>query len=130
MLSFGEEAEEDEAETHDFVQKNTTKSKSVHDVIDDPKLSKQTVVIDKQNQEDDGLIEERDANSENDEDAKEKAERIRDKLKSVAGKSEKSKRKISTETKQDKHESSSDDDIANELENERKLKRQKKVLVS
>lgn len=42
LLSFGEEAEEDEEETDSFVQKNAGKPKSTHDILDDPKLSKQT----------------------------------------------------------------------------------------
>lgn len=42
LLSFGEEAEEDEDQTNDFVKKNAGKAKSTHDVLDDPKLSKET----------------------------------------------------------------------------------------
>lgn len=40
LLSFGDEAEEDEVETNHFVKLNSGKSKSTHDVLDDPKLSK------------------------------------------------------------------------------------------
>lgn len=47
MLSFGEEAEEDEAETSQYVQKNASKPKSVHDIGDDPSLSKKTLAIEK-----------------------------------------------------------------------------------
>lgn len=43
LLSFGEEAEVDEMETSMFTQKNAGKAKSMHDAIDDPKLSKETV---------------------------------------------------------------------------------------
>uniref|UniRef100_A0A182JAS3 Spliceosome-associated protein CWC27 homolog n=1 Tax=Anopheles atroparvus TaxID=41427 RepID=A0A182JAS3_ANOAO len=45
LLSFGDEAEEEEQETNVFVQKNASvgRGKSSHDVLDDPKLSKQTV---------------------------------------------------------------------------------------
>ncbi|XP_055629468.1 spliceosome-associated protein CWC27 homolog [Toxorhynchites rutilus septentrionalis] len=46
LLSFGDEAEVEEEETNQFVQKNITgKSKSSHDVLDDPKLSKQAVDV-------------------------------------------------------------------------------------
>lgn len=43
MLSFGEEAEEDELETITVTKKYEGKSKSTHDILDDPKLSKQTI---------------------------------------------------------------------------------------
>lgn len=42
LLSFGEEAEEDEEETESYVQKFAGKSKSTHDVLDDPTLSRET----------------------------------------------------------------------------------------
>ncbi|XP_013114732.1 spliceosome-associated protein CWC27 homolog [Stomoxys calcitrans] len=45
LLSFGEEAEEDEVETTVFVQKNAGKAKSLHDVVDDPKLSKEPIKV-------------------------------------------------------------------------------------
>lgn len=45
LLSFGNEAEEDEEETNVFVQKNAGKAKSTHDVLDDPKLSKDTATF-------------------------------------------------------------------------------------
>uniref|UniRef100_A0A182JTW0 Spliceosome-associated protein CWC27 homolog n=1 Tax=Anopheles christyi TaxID=43041 RepID=A0A182JTW0_9DIPT len=45
LLSFGDEAEEEEFETQVYVQKNASgRGKSSHDVLDDPKLSKQTSV--------------------------------------------------------------------------------------
>lgn len=47
LLSFGEEAEEDEMEAMEYVQKTGSKSKSTHDVLDDPKLSKEEVKIDR-----------------------------------------------------------------------------------
>lgn len=47
LLSFGEEAEEDEIEATEFVQKSGNKSKSTHDVLDDPKLSKEEVKIER-----------------------------------------------------------------------------------
>lgn len=45
LLSFGAEAEEDEEETDNFVQKYSGKAKSTHDVLDDPNLSKETAVL-------------------------------------------------------------------------------------
>ncbi|XP_050073116.1 spliceosome-associated protein CWC27 homolog [Anopheles maculipalpis] len=45
LLSFGDEAEEEELEANVFVQKNGPgRGKSSHDVLDDPKLSKQTSI--------------------------------------------------------------------------------------
>uniref|UniRef100_A0A182PA05 Spliceosome-associated protein CWC27 homolog n=1 Tax=Anopheles epiroticus TaxID=199890 RepID=A0A182PA05_9DIPT len=46
LLSFGDEAEEEELESQVYVQKNASgRGKSSHDVLDDPKLSKQTGAI-------------------------------------------------------------------------------------
>lgn len=45
LLSFGNEAEEDEEETNDFVQRNSGKAKSTHDLLTDPKLSKETATF-------------------------------------------------------------------------------------
>lgn len=46
LLSFGDEAEEEEKEADDFIQKNIgSKPKSTHDVLDDPKLSKESVKL-------------------------------------------------------------------------------------
>ncbi|KAF5297930.1 hypothetical protein FQA39_LY11915 [Lamprigera yunnana] len=42
LLSFGEEAEEDEEETKQEAKKFSGKSKSTHDVLNDPKLSSET----------------------------------------------------------------------------------------
>lgn len=51
MLSFGEEAEEDEEETNIVAQKLSGKSKSAHDNLADPKLSSETVETLKQKEE-------------------------------------------------------------------------------
>lgn len=128
-MSFGKEAEEDEAETVDFVQKNANKSKSVHDAIDDPKLSKEAIVIEKQKGDDEGPIEEGTIESDDDIDKIEKAKRIRDKLKQSTSKADtkNSKRKMPEEENEDDDASSSDDGYENELEKERRLKKQKKV---
>lgn len=45
LLSFGEEAEGDEEETNVYVKKNAGKAKSLHDVTDDPKLSKEPIRV-------------------------------------------------------------------------------------
>ncbi|KAL7734843.1 hypothetical protein ACLKA6_011123 [Drosophila palustris] len=47
LLSFGEEAEGDEQETTIFVKQNAGKAKSLHDVADDPKLSKEPIKVPK-----------------------------------------------------------------------------------
>uniref|UniRef100_A0A1A9WEA6 Spliceosome-associated protein CWC27 homolog n=1 Tax=Glossina brevipalpis TaxID=37001 RepID=A0A1A9WEA6_9MUSC len=46
LLSFGEEAEEDEEKTNQFMQKNAGKAKSLHDAVDDPNLSKEPLKLD------------------------------------------------------------------------------------
>lgn len=120
MLSFGSEAEEDETETNVFVQKNNNKLKSVHDLIDDPKLSKDAVRIEKK--DDDDRIEERQIESDDEMNIKEKTNRVRDKLKKLA-KTEQGD-EMSTVAKDADSDS---DDFTNELERERKLERQKKA---
>ncbi|XP_017135478.1 spliceosome-associated protein CWC27 homolog [Drosophila miranda] len=52
LLSFGEEAEGDEVETTVFVKQNAGKAKSLHDVTDDPKLSKEPIQVPKQERAD------------------------------------------------------------------------------
>ncbi|KAH8239864.1 hypothetical protein KR032_008822 [Drosophila birchii] len=47
LLSFGEEAEDDEEETNVYVKQNAGKAKSLHDVTDDPKLSKEPIRVPK-----------------------------------------------------------------------------------
>ncbi|GAV09166.1 hypothetical protein RvY_18757-2 [Ramazzottius varieornatus] len=44
LLSFGEEAEEEEEETEATISEFRTVSKSLHDVVDDPKMSSQSVL--------------------------------------------------------------------------------------
>lgn len=77
LLSFGEEAEEDEEESTRENVKFVGKGKSTHDVLDDPKLSKQ---IDEMDENDDAEID-----SEDEEAVKaqklEQLENIRKKLK-------------------------------------------------
>lgn len=45
LLSFGEEAEEDEEETIEVSKKFSGKSKSTHDLLTDPKLSSMPAVL-------------------------------------------------------------------------------------
>lgn len=131
LLSFGEEAEEDEAETVSFVQKNATKSKSMHDVVDDPKLSKQTATIEKRGS-DSGRIEEDAGEEVDEEERKERNDRIRNKLHG-ASKSDKNDKKRPHEAQsskgdqQMKNDSDSDSDYLDELDKEKKMKRQKKA---
>lgn len=61
LLSFGEEAEEDEVETSRENVKYSGKSKSTHDILDDPKLSKdiQEDLLNKEENEEEALIREK-----------------------------------------------------------------------
>lgn len=121
LLSFGAEAEEDENETTEFIQKTVPKGKSTHDVLDDPKLSRDTLKADNSNRgsKSPDYIELLDAKNDEDdlETLESRAEKIRNKLLSK-------KRKISEEAKSS---SDSDDDYLNDIEKEKKLKKQQKV---
>lgn len=132
LLSFGAEAEEDEEQTEKFVQKNSGKAKSLHDVVDDPKLSKETPKL---SLDIDGPIEEYDVKASTDEiDAEEKANRIREKLKGSKLKESK-KSEVEGETskvmpKESEAAEASDsepDDYLNELEREKAEKRKKEA---
>lgn len=46
LLSFGEEAEEDEEELNDAVKEFSGRPKSTHDVLHDPQLSSEPAVMD------------------------------------------------------------------------------------
>ncbi|TMW51859.1 hypothetical protein DOY81_003055 [Sarcophaga bullata] len=128
LLSFGEEAEEDEVETNEFVQKNAGKAKSLHDVVDDPKLSKEPINVKsekKDNEESD--TEPGDYNMVikeeilDEEDAAERRQRIKDKLKS------KSSTKIPLTPPQIKIENSdSEEDLLLTHEQEKKKQSEKK----
>lgn len=58
LLSFGEEAEEDEVETSRENKKFSGRSKSTHDLLDDPKLSSQPAVEKKAKEDEDEESEE------------------------------------------------------------------------
>lgn len=133
LLSFGEEAEEDEVETSEFVQKNAGKAKSLHDVSDDPKLSKQSLQITSNNNDDDHD----DSDDDNEVNTTTKDEsiktdiqikQIKDKLRSKSEKSEKSEK--SNENKRQKlerncdnkeHSDESDEDYLKFHDEERKM---------
>lgn len=118
LLSFGIEAEEDEQETTVFIQKAPNKGKSTHDVLDDPKLSREAYkVADSQSKpQDTEEIEELAADDEMGT-LEDRAERIRNKLKS-------NKRKIDEVPKSS---SDSEDDYLNDIVKEKKAQKQKKV---
>jgi len=83
-LSFGDEAEEDEHETTVFVKNNSSKGKSTHDVLDDPKLSKDTHKADQPvepKRSETPEIENCSQSEEDEEEIKQKAARIKNKLK-------------------------------------------------
>lgn len=126
LLSFGEEAEEDEEETNQFVQKNAGKAKSMHDVVDDPKLSKDALRIEDTNiRTDDELEEERKLacvkeEPVDDDDIEERRQRIKDKLQLKA---KETKNIIKTETAEIKNElSDSDEDVLLTQEQDHKIK--------
>uniref|UniRef100_U5EY38 Spliceosome-associated protein CWC27 homolog n=1 Tax=Corethrella appendiculata TaxID=1370023 RepID=U5EY38_9DIPT len=78
LLSFGEEANEDEEES--LMNKKFTGMKSTHDVLTDPKLSKESYAAEKlQNQEDEEFLEEK---AKDEEEILKTTEMIRNKLKS------------------------------------------------
>lgn len=52
LLSFGEEAEEDEEELNDAVKEFSGRPKSTHDVLQDPQLSSEPAVIDNELKDD------------------------------------------------------------------------------
>ncbi|GAB0091679.1 CWC27 [Sergentomyia squamirostris] len=121
LLSFGAEAEEDEEETIEFVKKSSGKAKSMHDAVDDPKLSRETAKGEtKRNKSppsDPSDIEEYSKVSD-DEDAKKTAESVRNKLKKIS--------KKSSEKKPTKDASSDSDDDYDLFDEEKQRKAQRK----
>ncbi|OXU28371.1 hypothetical protein TSAR_006422 [Trichomalopsis sarcophagae] len=93
LLSFGEEAEEDEEESVVISKKLGTKSKSAHDILSDPKLSSQPVIeedpskkseSDSENDDDDPRTAEERAAAQKEK--QEMTERIKSKLKASTAK--------------------------------------------
>ncbi|CAD7006663.1 unnamed protein product [Ceratitis capitata] len=132
LLSFGEEAEEDEVETNEFVQKNAGKAKSMHDVVDDPKLSKDALRIESSNiscDDEEALDEERRLSRikkepMDDDDIEERRQRIKDKLKSKTRETKSSNKTEAMEVKIEP--SDSEEDVLMTQEKEHKIKSEKK----
>uniref|UniRef100_A0A336MQ48 Spliceosome-associated protein CWC27 homolog n=1 Tax=Culicoides sonorensis TaxID=179676 RepID=A0A336MQ48_CULSO len=113
LLSFGEEAEEDEMEATEFVQKTGNKSKSTHDVLNDPKLSKEEVKIERRSKTPElDLI----AKEKEEAEIKKRQDMIREKL---------SKKKPETAKKES--DDNSDEDILDFRDREKMEERQKKA---
>ncbi|CAB3367362.1 Hypothetical predicted protein [Cloeon dipterum] len=96
LLSFGEQAEEDEMETERENKKFSGKSKSTHDLLDDPKLSSQPAVETKPGaEESDSDLSGDEETKDNDDQNNEGLNKIRSKLagKKSAGPSEPKKAK-------------------------------------
>ncbi|XP_067643740.1 spliceosome-associated protein CWC27 homolog [Eurosta solidaginis] len=131
LLSFGAEAEEDEEETNEFVQKNAGKAKSMHDVVDDPKLSKEVVRLESTHlsADDDGALEVERRLSHikkediEEDDLEEKRQRIKNKLKRLDDNEKLIKKEPAVIQKE---QSDSDEDMLMTQEQERKIKSDKK----
>ncbi|KAM7356547.1 spliceosome-associated protein CWC27 homolog [Cochliomyia hominivorax] len=121
LLSFGEEAEEDEVETNEFVQKNAGKAKSLHDVVDDPKLSKEPIIVMEEVESDteDFQVAIKEEKFDDDE-ADERRERIKEKLKSKSSKSHRKPVEIKVEN------SDTEEDLLLTHEEEKKQQSEKK----
>lgn len=116
LLSFGDEAEEEEKEADDFIQKNVAgKSKSTHDVLDDPKLSKETVKVDAEKKRS-YTPELEFPSSSNLEETERTRHKIRDKLK-----------RKNKEPSPKKDDSSSDDDLLTLMNREKEEEKQRRT---
>ncbi|XP_063709733.1 spliceosome-associated protein CWC27 homolog [Culicoides brevitarsis] len=113
LLSFGEEAEEDEIEATEFVQKVGNKGKSTHDVLDDPKLSKEEVKIERRSKtpEPDLVAKEKE-----EAEIKKRQEMVREKL---------SKKKAEIAKKES--DGDSDEDVLSLIDREKMEEKQKKA---
>ncbi|XP_018579976.1 peptidyl-prolyl cis-trans isomerase CWC27 homolog [Anoplophora glabripennis] len=107
LLSFGEEAEEDEEESTRENEKYIKKGKSTHDVLDDPKLSSQTEIPSS------------DKEDEETENPEEQLENIRKKLKTTHKKHNVSSVPVSSKD--------DDEDLEYYLHKDRDLERKKKM---
>ncbi|CAH1999798.1 unnamed protein product [Acanthoscelides obtectus] len=120
LLSFGEEAEEDEEESTKQNQKYVGKGKSSHDVLDDPKLSSETQPLDS-----DIKDEEKEEN-----DTEEQLDSIRKKFKAAKESKLKSKKPLAETSTSSSQKIIDDEDHALEdyyLHKDRDLERKKKV---
>ncbi|XP_055377275.1 spliceosome-associated protein CWC27 homolog [Condylostylus longicornis] len=127
LLSFGEEADQDEQETASFVQKLSGKGKSTHDVLNDPTLSKKSVQVVEDHENDQGELSDIEEFEDRDNlDSKERTERVKNRLNMlVTANKEKQHKKVNIE-KQMIKDSDSDDDVLMPLEEEMKNKMKKK----
>lgn len=108
-----------------FVQKIAGKAKSTHDVLDDPKLSKETATFVKMEKDDEVVDIPKEAND----DPEEVVEKIRSKLKSSRTNVQHSS-KLHDKPKIQEIVAVSDsdsDEFGNALEKERRIKRKKKA---
>jgi peptidyl-prolyl cis-trans isomerase SDCCAG10 len=124
LLSFGEEAEGDEEETTKFVQKTSGKAKSTHDLLNDPKLSKEVSVASSSATRvsgDEDQIEEAEQNVKTAAEIQEIRDKVKDKLK---GKSKVDKDR--PEPPPADHESS-DEDYLDSLHAEKRMEKKKKA---
>lgn len=134
LLSFGDEAEGDEQETEEFVKKTSGKSKSTHDVLDDPKLSKQTITIptrkdgtpphNEETDEEEEMPTTSKSTRDGDLDLKKTTESIRDKLK---GKKDAVKKKVEQSKKLEDKDEEVDSDGDYGLHWERDLEKKKQA---
>ncbi|VEN40496.1 unnamed protein product [Callosobruchus maculatus] len=121
LLSFGEEAEEDEEESTKQNQKYSRKGKSSHDILNDPKLSSQTEPLES---------EKKDVKGEEDNDTEEQLENIRKKLKAAKEsklKSQKPFAETSTSKSKDAGEDEDQDLEDYYLHKDKDLERKRKV---
>ncbi|KAJ8927012.1 hypothetical protein NQ314_020575 [Rhamnusium bicolor] len=109
LLSFGEEAEEDEEESTRENEKFLGKGKSTHDVLDDPKLSSKTDILSDKEE------------NENSVDPEEQLENIRKKLKTSQKKTKPCIPVPALDTKDD------DEDLEYYLHKDRDLERKRKM---
>lgn len=123
LLSFGEEAEEDEEQSNTFAQQNAGKAKSLHDVVDDPKLSKEVEKRERGNTPSD--IEDNAAVSDS-ETAEEKLAKIKNKLKSI--KKEKPAKPVKKEKPSDDEDSDQDILMTNDRQKEIDQAKKKEVI--
>lgn len=112
LLSFGEEAEEDEEEFKELNKKFSGKSKSAHDVLDDPKLSSEPALeqasSSKKRKNSDSDDEGNEETPEEVQKRREMSERVIEKLKS--GKKGTSSKKIKSVDEEEENEEENDDD--------------------
>nr|CAB3234897.1 peptidyl-prolyl cis-trans isomerase CWC27 homolog [Phallusia mammillata] len=125
LLSFGEEAEEEEIETKQFDENIGQKSKSSHDVLNDPKLSARPAIeaeestIEKRKHDEVGESDSEDSSGDSESSGEEeksgRVQRIKDKLKSKHAEN----KKLKTE-EQAENESFGKEDKSEELKKESK----------